>query len=228
MLKFKVKESDNYIFNYLENSLAEKEIDLIIQEQEQVIKVLQAFFNIKMPFKIQYYLLNTAKQVGHYFGQGSEVNGCAVFPDKVYAVYNEEVRCIGHHEDTHIVTNLIGRPTSFIEEGIAMYFDKTWWGEENEKWVIRYLKDGKYISITELMYDEDKFYLYPEITYPISGAFTKFLIDVFGKEKYMKLYKSKNISKDTFVEIYEITLNQLEESFLQHIKTNVDNKKEQI
>ena len=198
MLKFKVKESKNYSFHYVDGSLAEKEIDLIIEEQEQVIKDLQEFFEIKVPFKIQYYLLNTSKQVGKFYGDDGECNGFAKYPDKIYAVYNKDVKCIGHHEDAHIVSDLIYEQNSiFITEGIAMYFDKTWWGKENEYWVDQFLKDGSYIKVTELLYDEEMC-LKAEITYPIAGAFTNFLIDKFGKDKYIDLYKKDNINEGTF------------------------------
>ncbi len=218
MLKFKVKESNNYKFHYLDGSLAEKEIDLIIEEQESVLEDLEKFFNLKVPFKIQYFLLNNYKQISYYYGEDVEYNGFAMFPDKVYALYNEEVKCIGHHEDAHIVSNLIGRPPSFIEEGIAMYFDKTWWGKENNWWVIKYLQEGSYINITELMYDENKLYLNAKITYPIAGAFTKFLIDQYGKKNYIKLYKNNIINDEVFISIYGKTLVQLEECFLRYIE----------
>lgn len=221
MYDFKVKESENYKFHYLKNSLAEKEIDLIIKEQEQVLKDLERFFNLKVPFKIQYFLLNNYKQISHYYGEDVEYSGFAMFPDKVYALYNEEIKCTGHHEDAHIVSNLIGRPPSFIEEGIAMYFDKTWWGEENEWWVRKYIKEETYINITKLMYDEDKLYLNAIITYPIAGAFTKFLIDQYGKNNYIKLYKNKIINDEVFISIYDKTLAQLEECFLGHIENKI-------
>lgn len=218
MLKFKVKESKNYRFHYLGGSLAEKEIDLIVEEQEQVLEDLEQFFNLKMPFKIQYFLLNNYKQISYYYKEDVEYNGFAMFPDKVYAIYNEEIKCIGHHEDAHIVSNLVGMPPSFVEEGIAMYFDKTWWGKENKWWVIKYLQEGSYINITELMYDENKLYLNSEITYPIAGAFTKFLIDQYGKSKYIKLYKNNIINDDVLISIYGKTIAQLEECFLHHIE----------
>lgn len=224
MLKFKVKDSKNYRFHYLEGSLAEKEIDLIIEEQEQVIKELQEFFNIKVPFKIQYYLLDNAKQVGKYYGDNGEYNGFARYPDKIYAVYNKKVKCIGYHEDTHIVSDLFyDQNSTFITEGIAMYFDKTWWGKENEYWVDQFLKDGSYINITKLLYDEEVI-LKAEIAYPITGAFTKFLIDKFGKDKYITLYKNNSINDSTFVNIYNKSLAKLETDFLNYIKTFILNK----
>lgn len=98
MFKFKVKESENYKFHYLENLLAEKEIDLIIEEQQQVINELQEFFNIKIPLKIYYYLLNSTKQISYYFGQGFKDIACAVLSNKVYDVYNKKMKCIGYQK----------------------------------------------------------------------------------------------------------------------------------
>jgi hypothetical protein len=78
MFNYKISESQNYIFNYLENSLAEKEIDLIIKEQEKVIAELKDFFSVDLPFKINYFLLNSSKQVGAIYGDNEECNGCVI------------------------------------------------------------------------------------------------------------------------------------------------------
>jgi len=221
-MKFKKKESENYIFHYLNDSLAEKEIDLIIAEQEQVIKDLQEFFKIKVPFKIQYYLLNTSKQVGRFYGDEGEYNGFVKYPDKIYAVYNKEVQCIGYHEDAHIVSDLINKPNlSFIREGLAMYFDQKWWDKNNEDWVFEFLGNDKYIKVAELMYDQD-IDLKCEITYPIAGSFTKFLINTYGKEKYLELYRNKIINHNTFPKIYAKPLIELEQEFLNYIKTKAN------
>lgn len=36
-----------------------------------------------------------------------------------------------------------------------MYFDKTWWGKENEKWVFEFFENGKHININNLMYNQE-------------------------------------------------------------------------
>ena len=218
MFNYKTSESQNYIFHYLENSLAEKEIDLIINEQEKVIEELKNFFSIDLPFKINYFLLNTPAQVGKIYGDNEACNGFAKEPNLVYAVYNYDVKCIGYHEDAHIVSYLINKPKlSFIREGLAMFFDKTWWGKENEKWVFEFLENGQYINIINLMYNQE-IDQKCEITYPIAGAFTKFLIDVYGKNKYIELYKCQSINEATFLEIFNNSVVGLEESFIYYIK----------
>lgn len=161
--------------------------------------------------------------VGEIYGDNEPCNGFANPPNEIYAVYNDEIKCIGHHEDAHILSYIINRPSSgFIREGLAMYFDKYWWGKKNEQWVQEFLNEGKYISVERLLSD-DVFYEYSDaVTYPIAGAFTKFLIDTYGIKKYILLYSY--ISKDflkRFKEVYLKEMKDIEEDFLFIIKRAV-------
>ena len=99
-------------------------------------------------------LLDTPDLVGEIYGDNEPCNGFASPPDSIYAVYNEEVKCIGPHEDAHLISYTINRPKSmFIREGLAMFFDKFWWGKTNEDWVKSFLHDNRYIDINQLLLD---------------------------------------------------------------------------
>lgn len=78
-----------------------------------------------LSFKIQYFLLETSKLFGTIFEVNVPCNGFASLSDKIHAVYNKEVKFIGYHENTHIISNLLNKSNSlFLKEGVAMYFDK--------------------------------------------------------------------------------------------------------
>lgn len=119
--------SEHYDFHYVIGSNAERDIKKIVMIQENCFEDICKFLNVYPTFKIQYFLLETPELVGEIYGDHDPCNGVANPPNEIYAVYNKKVKCIGYHEDAHIISYLINRPYSnFIREGLAMYFDKTW------------------------------------------------------------------------------------------------------
>lgn len=218
--KLIVSLSKNYEFYYYKDSLAEKDINKIISLQENCYKEICSILRISPKLKIKYYLTNTPEEVGEIYGDNEPCNGFSSPPDKIYAVYNDKVKCIGFHEDAHILSYTINRPKSaFIREGLAMYFDRVWWGIENEKWVKDFINNNEYISISQLLLNEE-FFKYPDkITYPISGAFTNFVINEFGMDVYLNLYKNTSeYSKEFIGEIIKIPIDRLEDDFIRKIK----------
>lgn len=103
-------ESDNYIINYHAGSIAEKDIEKIIELQETCYDFICKTLTIKMDIKIKYYLCESAKEVGELYGDDEPCNGFAKEPNEIYAVYNDEVKCIGFHEDAHIISYNISTP----------------------------------------------------------------------------------------------------------------------
>lgn len=218
--KLIVSLSKNYEFYYYSDSLAEKDITKIISIQENCYTKICSTLRISPNLKIKYYLTNTPEEVGEIYGDSEPCNGFASPPDKIYAVYSDKIKCIGPHEDAHILSYTINRPKSaFIREGLAMYFDKVWWGIENEKWVKSFIDNNEYISISQLLLNE-VFFQYPDkITYPIAGAFTNFIIDEFGMDIYLDLYKNKlEYSKEFIEEVSKMSMDKLECNFINNIK----------
>lgn len=188
-------ETDHYVFRYFPGSPAERDISKISSTQEESWQEICHEMGVTPDFKIHYYLLNTPEEVGIAYGDNEPCNGFTRPPDRIYAVYNDQVQCIGPHEDAHIISYTINRPSqSFIREGLAMYFDKVWWKRPNEVWVTEFIKDGRYISVEKLLNNEE-FYNYSDaITYPIAGAFTHFLISKIGMVHYLQLYRKGDFS----------------------------------
>lgn len=218
----------HYIFNYEVSSLAEKDIERIAKEQERCFEKICETLKVNYQDKIQYYFLATPEEVGKLYGIDEPINGFAACGEnKIYAVYNENIKCIGPHEDTHIISFIINMPkSSFIVEGLAMYFDEKWWGIDNEIWSAYYKEENTELSI-EKLFDNDHFEsLNCEITYPLAGAFTKYLIDKFGITKYIDLYKVKDdIKNNDFKRIFNYEIYELETMFWKMIsKINYDKK----
>ncbi len=157
------------------------------------------------------------KIYGDLFGDYEPCNGFTLRPDKIYAVYNKDVKCVGFHEDAHLISYTINRPnSSAIREGLAMYFDKYWWGIQNLDWTVYFIKSNLYISIAELLDNEKFFSLNCALTYPIMGAFTEWLISSYGINKYLSFYK-KTDSISAVTEIYEKSIEELNEQFKEYV-----------
>ena len=169
------------------NSFAAGQIQKIMQIQEDSYARIVRLLGVEPLFPIRYVLCETSEEVGRISGDNEPCNGFADLPDTVFAVYSDRVQCIGPHEDTHLIASLIARPDSvFVREGLAMYMDETWWGKANTEWVQEFLCTAKYPCL-EKMFDNEEFWKIPdEITYPLAGAFTKWLIEQLGIQEYLK------------------------------------------
>lgn len=221
-------ETRHYIFNYNKNSKAGKDVIAIAKYQESCLKYICSVLRIYPDFKIEYYLCDTPEEVGHIYGDDEPCNGFTDLPNKIYAVYNDEVQCIGFHEDAHVISYLINRPNSCaIREGLAMYFDRKWWGIQNLDWTGYFIKTNKFIQINQLLNDDIFFNHDCSITYPIMGAFTDWLISTYGIEKYLEFYKQEDII-NALKEIYNKTPLDMNQSFVDYINLfKIDEKIEQ-
>jgi len=210
-------ETEHYLFHYHPGSKAEADIGEIAATQEACFRHICAALDVKPDFKIRYFLCDSPEEVGHAYGDDDPCNGFASLPDKIYAVYNQEVQCIGFHEDAHILSYLINRPDSpAIREGLAMYFDKVWWGIPNEAWTAFFMKTGKYLPVDKLLDREFFFSQDCALSYPIMGAFTQWLISQWGMERYLQMYRQKEASS-ALAQVYGITPAQLDRDFAAYI-----------
>lgn len=211
-------ESEHYIFNYGEDTKAERDIAIIAAYQEACFRYICGVLGVKPDFKIEYFLCDSPEEVGRIYGDNDPCNGFAAPPDKIYAVYNEQVQCIGFHEDAHIISFLVNRPKCpAITEGLAMYFDHKWWGIQNLDWTGHYLNTGRYVPVDKILNRESFFEHDCSITYPIMGAFTDWLISTFGAESYMQMFKQQNMA-EAMMCVYQKTPEELNKAFTEYVQ----------
>ena len=221
-------ESEHYIFHYGAGTKAEQDIVEIAACQERCFRYICSVLGVTPEFKIEYFLCDSPEEVGRIYGDDEPCNGFAAPPNKIYAVYNEQVQCIGFHEDAHVISYLINRPDCpAIREGLAMYFDRKWWGIHNMDWTGYYLRSGKYLPVDKLL-DKECFFGYDcAVTYPIMGAFTEWLISRWGMERYLRLFRQKDIPS-AMVQVYGMTPAQLNRAFTEYVRLfRIDGELEQ-
>ncbi len=184
----------HYDFYFSKGSLAQKNINKIANYQEDCYRKITAALNIIPDFKIQYLLADSPEDLGVLYGDNEPCNGYVRLPNNVYAVYSKNAKCIGMHEDAHIISYSVKRPISaFLREGLAMYFDEQWQGKSNEEWCRDFVGESRLPDALDLIDNEKFFSIQEAISYPLAGAFAKFLIDKLSMIVYLqKVYYNDN------------------------------------
>lgn len=220
-------KSQHYIFSYHRGSVAEKDIAKITTLQESCYEYICAVLKVIMDRTIHYFLCESPEEVGKLYGDNEPANGTVKMPDKIYAVYSENIKCIGFHEDAHLISyNTLARPQlTLIREGLAMFFDKVWWGIPNEAWVQVYIETGIYPRLP-ILADQKKFHRYSDaITYPIAGVFVNYLIALYGIETFKNFYKTVNDNfAKCFLRVFAISVRQFENKMVKYLK-NIEYEK---
>lgn len=200
-------KTEHYIFHCVNNKTAEKDIEIIAKMQEESYAIITTELKVKYESIINYYLVNTPEVVAELTRYPFPVNGLACFSDRsVYAVYSDKIKCIGPHEDAHLISEKFGIPKSdFLCEGLAMHFDKRWWGIENELWCKYFIKTGIFIEPTKLLKNQEFYKVDCSISYPIAGAFTSYVIKKSGIEKYKYFYLLKSVNAEDYKELQSLS-----------------------
>ncbi len=212
--------SKHYLYYCKPGSLAAREIEKIKRVQEDSYASIVRFLGIEPEFLIRYILCESSEEVGRAYGDNEPCNGFADLPDTVFAVYSEQTKCIGPHEDMHLMAALRARPESvFMREGLAMYMDENWWGRANTLWVKEYLDRQQYPGL-EQMFENEKFWEYPdEITYPLAGAFTLWLIETLGREAYLeKVYITGPQTSELVESAMGASIEQIDQQFCKWVR----------
>jgi len=181
-----IQKSTHYVFHFLFSSIVEKEIKNIIKEQEKWYSLITKKLKIKNSRKINYYLYPSRALKEKLTGNSG--NAHTNWDDfSVHAIYSKNLKVIGPHEDTHLLTLKWGISIGFLREGLAEYLHSDWHGKSHNYWAQKYKKENKFEF--EKLFDNDYFYsLNPNISYPLAGSFVKYLINKFGLEKFKKIY----------------------------------------
>ncbi|MDX1666530.1 MAG: hypothetical protein R3350_04850 [Saprospiraceae bacterium] len=141
---------------------------------------------------------------------------------------------IDNHECVHtLVTQLIGHPPALFNEGIAVAyqanyfkypsFEPDWNGMDFHRLAGEFVRNGTLPDLEELL-GTNSFWNYdPNITYPVSGSFVRFLIDAHGIQKMKQLIAGSDFLDDRgkiksdFTGVYAISIEQAWNEWMQFI-----------
>lgn len=210
---WKTCDSTHYRFYFFEESLAEREIENIVATQEAAFQQILDFLEILPPEKqIVYYLYPDAETKRNLMG--SSWFAQSIYNDfSVHALYTEEHRVIGPHEDTHLLSLSFGLSIGFLQEGLAeRMVGHDWFGNSFKDTVLEALADEHFIFSSDLL-TTHKAWLdteeeYARQYYALAALFSDYLIAMYGKEKYFELYTSlnRNVSSEENASQYDSIL----------------------
>ena len=216
-------ETKHYIFHYESGSKAQRDISCIAAIQEASYQHITLMLGVSKEEKIHYYLYQSPEEVGQEcerrFGSYTPYNGCTVSKNEILAVYNQDIQCIGMHEDTHILMFTVGfSNASFLEEGVVCAMDALWWGIDNAAWVAYYRKNKICPSVAQLLLlsREDFYAVEDHIAFPLAGAFVNYLLIRFGKDLFRQYYLQETYSV-TDQTVFGCSLWEIERDFFQYI-----------
>lgn len=192
------------IFCY-KGSTAEKDIDKIAEQRDRGFREICRFLGKDSDVRIRMILFaDAATKYSHTGHQGA---GWA-FGNTVVEIYNEKQKLDPYHETAHILMGPYGSPPALFNEGFAVYISERLEshalaamkvGESSIYERVRELSGkGELIGLEELLtYTEiGSGKTNPPVAYPEAASFVKFLIDTYGKERFLKAYRTLRNSND--------------------------------
>lgn len=222
-----------------------------ITAQEQFYEYITGLFGIESKDKIIYVKCRDDKDMKRVWGD--ENNGIKI--GGVAGEYNEKngnlvpiiisTKEWENHELVHVLQPPDSKSTTFFNEGLAVAFSinplKNNYIPSHRLMFdlsipITFLQPliiekGDYISIDEILTSEEfevvsGLFLTTTTAYLEAGSFVRYLIDVYGLEKFFQFLKlsdyldSKELTKEKFLKIYDISIQEMEKQWLDFLKEN--------
>ena len=222
-----VKESPHYKFYYFPDTLAEQDISKIQNSQEKAFEKIVDFLEVNIPNqKIKYYLYPDLEIKERLMG--NRWYGQSIYSElRIHILYTEQVKPVGEHEDTHLLSLPWGISIGFFQEGLAEFMSGHAWDGQNHRVYVRggYQRDI-FPAISEYMDHKTWMDINDEkaiFFYSLAGAFVSFIIKEYGKDKFKVFYKqsnrknSKGQNKEYFISIYGKEISDVEREFKQDL-----------
>lgn len=201
---WKTVETDNMIFHF--QKMDSNSIEKFISTREEAFVNINNFFNSNLPKKIDFFVWdsnNDAKKL---------LKTSLGFAHPRFCIVHSHYQQTKGHEIAHVISHYSTKiiyKTGLITEGVAVCFDQT---NQNKETIVKdWLKaHNKKISIIEVWTNWNA---YPEqLTYPLSGIFVKYLIENFGKDKFIEFYNNQTYdnAKAIFGDNFDKIVNNFE------------------
>ena len=242
LAKTQTFNTQRFEIHYYKNSTAERELRSLGQTRERGYAQIVEFLGLSgLPSdkKITLFLFEDMKTK---FLDTRHIGLGGASGDTIWEVYNKKQRVDPYHETTHILMRPYGDPPAVLNEGVAVYMSERLGGvpalrslgggdQTLYAWVRDFKQKGEWISLKELL-------TYTDIgsqgsrtvlAYVEAGAFVNFLIETFGKEKFLDAFKKLTKPEDPKIRrqnqeelerIYGSPLQKLEEDWERSFLSN--------
>jgi hypothetical protein len=240
--RMKKRSTEHFDIYCFEGSTAERRIEQIVQDKERGYKDICGFLGSDPNVHIRLVLFED--KATKRWETGHQGMGWA-YENTIVEVYNKKERLDPFHETVHILMGPVGSPPALFNEGFAVYMSQRLGahaledlsgGQATIDERCRELRaTGEWIDLAELMsYSEiGSAESRPPIAYPEAASFVKFLIDTYGKDKFLQTYKTlKNSNRPDvharnaveLAAIYGQSLPQLRAAWESTLTSNAERK----
>lgn len=201
-------ETQHFVFYCYPGTPAHADMPKIKADREKAFSEIGELLGVQLEEKVSCFFYPDAAD--KYVCTLHRGDGLA-FDNTTAEIYNEKTKLDPYHELTHIVARQIGNPPALFREGLATYMSERLGapplknlggGEASLYERARELKGkGDWIppeellAYTEIGSEKSR----PPVSYAEAGAFVKFLVDAYGREKFLEAYKSLRNSNDKAV-----------------------------
>jgi hypothetical protein len=137
-----------------------------------------------------------------------------------------------NHEVVHLYASRFGSPTALFSEGFAVAhqvnpaagdFEPKWSSTPVHTWARRFRQEGRLIPVADLIETSDFRRFDDNMTYPEAGSFIRHLIDEYGLDKMLELFRSGTPNQTEgevraiFLRVYGISVETAEESWMRFL-----------
>jgi len=212
---------------YRPDSRASKRIDSVVTIQEKgFIEIHKKLHQPIISDKINFFIFNSLEDKINITNHRSDAHAISSY-NSVYYVDNPELSNVfGLHEVSHIIVHkTIGLGAAgpfklFTNEGLAVWTEDKWGKLPLYDYYKKKFNENDICEPIEFIDKYDKTDSLKNV-YGAWGAFTKYLIDNYGIDKFIILHKTGN-DKNGFKNIYGISVEEANEQFLVFIKNRID------
>jgi hypothetical protein len=203
--KMRKRVTEHFDIFCFKGSTADKELKKIAEQRERGFREICRFLGKDSDVRIRMILFEDGAT--KYSETGHQGAGWA-FGNTVVEVYNEKDKLDPFHETTHVLMRPYGSPPALFNEGLAVYMSERLGGHALDAMgggessiyerVDKLNGKGELIELEELLtYTEiGSGKTNPPVAYPEAASFVKFLIETYGKDKFLKTYRALRNSND--------------------------------
>ncbi len=202
---------------YQEQSWVYPRIEVVRKKMLNQIDSVKSFIQMGVyDARINLFVVESKKQMKDLIGW--ETNGTAFYKyQTLTGIATERSNSIySNHELFHLMAgNIWGIPEVWLNEGMAVYADKQWYGYDLHQLANYLVASKRYIPLGQLVH---KFRSGDSmLSYPLIGSFTRYLDETYGRKMVVDIWRGKlgNLEKLTGK-----SLTQLEKDWLDKIKSS--------
>lgn len=187
-------ESDHYRFYFDDNDFIRDNLVWLTDIQEKAYEKVSGLLEHTLPSKIRYCLFPDNLSCGRSYDIHAEpdsvtpINAFCYPPAGIHATFNETIKAVGCHEVAHLLLQdwLQGLPAIQLNEGFSVSCDDWWGGMNLDDWCAARLSADNVELFGKIMADEETFFRDQELSYPVAGIYSRWII----RNKGFALYRN--------------------------------------